>query len=257
MTILAGVVLMSLASPAQAQFRLRVEDVGTGVGVVITDNGPGDQDPLVGSVIYSSIAPGVAIGGFTVQVTAGVSKPIIGGVNNFAELDLNNISANSSGAGHLRLSLEDTGFTGGAPGGLILVGTVGGTLTAATGSTITVSSWANGANLVPAYGSDTGTTPTTLSALGAIPAGSENAFGPGGVTFGPGAFSTTGSVGFIAGASYSIFAQVDIIFTGPGTVVSFDENQQVLPAPGGLVLALAALPVFGIRYLRRRFRKTA
>src|SRR5262245_17805634 len=82
-------------------FRLRLEDFSTGSGVVITDNGVGDINPLAGAVTYSG-----SINGFLVNVTTGISKPLIGGVNNYAELDLNSVNVQFTGAGKLRITLE-------------------------------------------------------------------------------------------------------------------------------------------------------
>jgi hypothetical protein len=219
------------------------------MGVVVTDNGPGDIEPLLGAIVFSGSVPG----GFTVNVTTGISKPIIGGVNNFAELDLNSVNVQTAGPGTLRITLEDTGYTGGPDGPLNLVALLGGVLVAPPGSTVTFQSWVNPLDLVPALGPDTFPV-AALPALGAIPAGSVAAFGGSGITFGPGAYSAAATVDFTKAGPYALFSQTTVVFTGPGTV-SYDENQQVVPVPAGLVLALTGLPVLGLGYWWRRLRK--
>ena len=221
--------LSFFSSPVSATMRLRIEDVASGVGAVITDNGPGDTNPLVGALTFSS-----GIGSFTVNVTTGVSQPLIGGVSDLGQIDLNSVNVLTSGAGTLRLTLEDTGYLAGSGSTLNVLGTVGGTLTAPAGSTITVQSWANGSNLVPDLGPDQGV--GAIGAIGGAPAGSVAAW-TSAADFGSGAFSGSGAGEFNNGAddTFSLFAQVTVNFTGAGSV-SFDENQRVVPEPASLLL---------------------
>src|SRR5215470_1789161 len=214
--------LSFFSSPVSATMRLRIEDLSNGgdVGAVITDNGPGDINPLVGALTFSG-----QVGSFLVNVTTGLSKPIVGG-SDLGQIDLNSVNVLTSGAGTLRLTLEDTGYLAGPDSTLHVFGTVGGTLTAPAGSTITVQSWANGNNLVPDLGPDQG-----VGAIGGTPAGSVAAWTPE-ADFGSGAFSGSGVGEFNNGAgdTFSLFAQITVSFTGPGSV-SFDENQRVVPEP--------------------------
>ena len=259
MAILAGIVIWGMAaSPAQAQFRLRVEDVGQGVGTIITDQGPGDINPVVGAITFS----GPVGTNFIVNVTTGISMPPVPGGIGYAELDLNSVNVASAGAGTLRITLvqgDDPtapgtgGYTTGPVGTLGLLATIGGTLTAPAGSTLTAQSWANPTNAVIPLGLDQAVGP--IGAIGPVPAGSVSAFPP--FVTGPGAFSATGVAAFTRGTGpYSLFSQVTVSFSGSGSV-SFDENQLVIPAPGGLVLALTGLPVLGLGYLRRRLKAKA
>jgi hypothetical protein len=227
---LAVMALVGFSAAAYADsFRLRIEDVISGAGAVITDNGAGDINPLVGVITFSGSVPG----GFTVNVTTGLSKPMIGGITNIAEMDLNSVNVQTSGAGTLRITLEDTDFIAGANGTLAFLGGVGGTLSAPAGSTATFNTWVNPANLVPALGPDTSPA-AALGAIGGIPAGSIAAFGSG-VTFGPGAFSATGGAPFIKSGSYSLFSQSTLVFTGAG-MVSFDLDTRVVPEPSAMIL---------------------
>src|SRR5262249_34533404 len=95
--------------------------------------------------------------------------------------------------------------------------------------TITVQSWAKGNNLVPDLGLDQAV--GNIGTIGATPAGSVTAW-PSDVTFGTGAFSSTGVGTFDNGPgdTFSLFAQVSINFAGAGSV-SFDENQKAVPVP--------------------------
>jgi hypothetical protein len=249
--LLAGIVMTGLAPPAMASFRLRIEDTGANVGVVLTGTEVPGNNPS-GSITFSG-----AIGAFSVVVTTTVtahSSP-----NNVADLDLNNITVIGSGPGTLRITAEDTGYTRGT-NPFVLQGTVGGTLTGPAGTTDTIQSWANGTNLVPDLGADAGTTSTAVSLasnpLGAIPSGSTKAWNPAFVAS-PGAFSSTSTNSFTSGppTNFSLFVQTTLVFTGAGST-SFNEEQQAFgtPAPQGLVLALSALPVLGAFWLRRRLK---
>ena len=84
-------------------FRLRVENYLSGIGVVITDNDVGDANPLAGAITYLG-----SLNSLAVNITTGISQPLIGSVNNYAALHLNSVNIQVSGAGALRLTLEDS-----------------------------------------------------------------------------------------------------------------------------------------------------
>jgi hypothetical protein len=241
-TVAAMLLSLVVAAPASAALVLRIEDVGTGTGAVIFDNGPGDIQAGLGVLTFSG-----AVGGFAINVTTGISKPMIGS-SIAGELDLNSVNVSVSGAGTLKLTLYDTDFSATSSQ---IQQLVGGTLTAGVGSSITFQTWANLNNLVPAVGA--ATFPVgPLGPLGGTPAGSVAACGP--LTFGPGAFSATCWSPFIGDGQYSIFSQATAVFTGAGTV-SFDLNSQAtIPEPGSMLLLGSGL--LGLAALaRRRSRK--
>src|SRR5437660_704236 len=93
-------VLIVFRSVAYADsLRLRLEDVGAGEGVVLTDTEGVGFINFVGS-----------IGGFVLNITTGNSNPVIGAINNFGELDLSSINISGPGSGTLRITLEDDSY---------------------------------------------------------------------------------------------------------------------------------------------------
>lgn len=262
--ILAGIAMMGLASPAQAQFRMRVEDVTLGVGVVITDQLPPDMfasgPGSLGTIVYAG-----AVGNFNVTVNTGLSKPAISG--SFADLDLTFTVSTTTG-GTLRVTLEDNGYTGGSPGPLSVQGTIGGTISGV--GSVVVQSGVNTSNNYIALGADTAAAPpaVALGAIGGLPAGTNTFAFAQNVAIGPttgqtvatsasstaSAFNASGSAGFTATGAYALYQQALFTFAGTGLATG-DLHTQVLPGPGGLALALTALPGFGLAWLRRRFKK--
>jgi hypothetical protein len=224
--------------------RVRLEDVGAGQGVVVSDNGPGDVNLLVGALTVVGSLPGA-----TVNVTTGISKPVVAG-----QLSLNSVHVVTAGAAALRITLEDTGFTFGPDGSMSLDATLGGVLTAPAGSTIAAQAYVNTDDLVPALGPDI--TPTgPLAAIGAIPPGSVSVFGGIAAVLGPGAFATAADITFEKAGPYSLFQQVTLAFAGPGTV-SFDLTStaaQAVPEPASAALIASGLVALALsRRLRAR-----
>jgi hypothetical protein len=226
-------------------FRLRIEELGSGIGVVVTDNGEGDTNSALG-VISTSLT----FGALLVDVTTGLSNPVLPspGPLAYAEMDFNSVLVDATVPASFRLSLEDSDFTAGPLGPLMLIGRVGGTLTAAQGSSASFQTWVNPTNLVPDFGVDQAT--AGLVSPISMPANSVAAFDPA-YTVGPGAFSSTSFASFDNLGQYSLFSQAIINFNGPG-IASFDLDTQVVPEPSALLLIGSGFSILGIWRLRKR-----
>jgi hypothetical protein len=79
----------------------------------VGDNLPGDINPLVGVITFS----GPIGANWLVNVTTGISKPIIGSAVN-PQIDLNSVNVSSPTGGQLRFGVVDSGFTGPISGGV-------------------------------------------------------------------------------------------------------------------------------------------
>lgn len=121
-------------APAQATLSLRLDD-GIGDSVTITDNGPGDEDPLVGSIAYSGPV------GFNWYITStgGTSKPVSGSAS-APVLDLSTLDF-SFGPGTLEIQLSDTDFDNSPP--MTFAGAISGN----TDGSVTFNTWADPANI--------------------------------------------------------------------------------------------------------------
>ena len=204
---------------------------------------------MTGALTYSG-----SLNSLAVNITTGISQPLIGSANNYAELHLNSVHIQVSGAGTLRLTLEDS-YTIGPDGGMSAIGLVGGTLVAKAGSTATFQSWVNSDNLVPDLGPNAFSfNGLPLAPIGATPAGSVALWAGDGVTFGSGAFSSTASAGFMHDGPYSLFTQATLNFTGAG-IVSFDSDLSTVPEPTSLLLLGSGLAGVGL-WNRRRKKST-
>lgn len=250
--VLAGVVTLAVANPANAGFRMRIDNNSNGQGVVFTDGlAPVANNPSSGFLTVTG-----ANGNFTVISATGTSQPpqnIMPGA--LHALDLTGISVSSAGGGTMTMSLQLTGLS--YSGIMGLMAHVGGTLASTgSGSSVNFSLWANGSNNFPAYGADQSAF-GAIGAIGALPAGSVNAFGPGGVTFSStGAFSADGFANFTSGGTYSLFLQAVITFGASGGSASFDFlGGTAVPAPAGLILFATAVPGLAFGFVRSRRKK--
>jgi hypothetical protein len=214
--IVAGIAVLVGPSTSEAAFKLRLSDDNGATWTTVEDQvllPVPDSNPTVGAVTFIG-----SVGAFTVNVTTGVSKPVLSS----GIMDLNSINVTSVGGGTLLVELTDTDFAGPAPGYSFHVG----------GTTSGSASFeAGGTNSNAEFDLSNSTGPIAVSAP---------------------AFSF--SSGFASGGAnpFSLTIRAIITHSGPGNT-SFNAELRPVPAPAGLILAATALPFVGL--LRRRLRK--
>ncbi len=218
-----GLATLAFSTPASAVAKLMLDDGGTTVTIV--DNGVGDISPILGVVSFNG-----SVGtNWVVNVTTGISAPIIGDPP--PNMDLNSVNVSSSGAGTLTIKFTDDGFYA-----------VNGKFNTYAGPTV-------------AYTLVGGTTDgsvalTTYAGIGA--------FGAPGISFantgalGPGAFSSSSSAPLLAwGANDYLTIEAVIIHTAAGQISSFD-GELTVPEPTTLSILGIGLAAFGLVNRRRR-----
>lgn len=220
----AGLSLLGMASPARASIELVLTQTsgggGTGTGTAV-----GNTDTFSGTVgdfaVTVSIATSNSPGSPSLAYTTGSAITI---TNNGANTET------------LQILSSANGFTSpSSPPPLNVTDTVSGSVTSGT----IVSGNAQGfASLTNALGAETFA--STKLVIATVPGGTS--------------FSANGDVGgFNATSTYSLTFVENITLSAGGTVTVTGGNvETVVPAPAGLVLALAGLPVLGLGYLRRR-----
>lgn len=245
--LFAGIAMLGTSSTANADFRMRIQDITsgpTGVGAVLTDS------PQDGTIVFNG-----AVGAFNVNVTTGLSQPPLGlNPAALAAIDLNTVNVSSTGTGTrtLKIWLEYDGPGIIAPAGTIFAtGNGGGTLQAGAGSSVTFQSWINTANLVPGLGPDTNPPAALLATTGDPPAGST---GVTNLVFNTTPFSGGSTTSFTDTGSYSLFMEITMVFTAGAASASGDFHlfTSNVPEPATIIAALTGLPMLGGHLLRRR-----
>ncbi len=232
------VVLTVLTTPtfADAGFYLRLQS-GSDV-VVVQDNQVGDANSAVGAITFI----GNVGSNFTTNVTTGLTNPIVGN-NSTGHLDLNSVNVASNGSGSLTITLVNDAMSSPTttPAEVQLISQLGGTLSGS--GQLTYQSWFNPSG---------GTGPTfDGNGVMTVPGGSQSS-GQLGPYSGP--FSGYSATNYftLSSTPYTLFNQAVISFNGPGSVSFNGDTLLATPAPGGLALALCALPFLGFAYSRRR-----
>jgi len=250
-----------LPTQADAQFRLRIEDPTTGYGVVVSDEGVGDMGAGQPGVIMFSL---FGLGGADTSLTIAQGRQAPYDTHALGDLYLNSVTISSTGPAHLKLTLEDTGYTNGS-GWLQLTSRMidndpgpleSGYFNAGVGSTVKIQSYITG-SAPPALGADS-VNPNVASLLPAM--GAITGTGTGNQILNPGS-SLTGdkSALYYSTGSYSLFTTVMVDLMGTGyNEVSFYQDASVVQAPDALTpepasLLLISTGLLGLAGARRRY----
>lgn len=226
-------VAVAIPRSAEAGLLLRVEDLGSGFVATVND--------LFGSGavnISTSLGPNI-----TFISAMGISKPMLpAAAGIYSQMFLNSFTLTTARDTMVRISLLDSGFTGGIGAGpLTLWNTISGNLMAPVGSTLTARTHAFQGATLPTSG------------------GISQQF----TSFGVGTtFANSTFTEFEATGSYSMYTQVTMAFTGAGNI-SFNQDSYlpipeggaaIVPVPEPGTLVMLATGVFGLVCTSRRRR---
>jgi len=180
-----------------------------------------DSNPLVGVIGYTG-----SIATFSVNITTGISKPVIGP----RTIDLSSVNVSGVAAGNLFIFLLDTDFTYATSGPRSLTSSIGGTT---MGSVSAKGGW-NSLNSESFFSNI-------------------NSLGP----FGPVAFagSATGTISPTGGSPFAIGEGVWITHTAAGQISSFNFETKAsdgTPMPEPATATLLLLGLAGLACRRRR-----
>ncbi len=220
--MLTGVMLFGMTGQAEAVGTLRLTSGGD--QVTITDNGAGDSSGVVGVVSFSG-ALGTSV--WEVNVTTGITNPVIGNDTDNPRMDLNSVNVSTTGPGTIMIEWTATDFNG--VEGVAFTSGIGGT----TDGSVLLETFLDASNT--AFGQA-----TQLTSQG---------------PFAPVAFAST--VGGLAGAptsgQYSLTQKVTITHTAGGQISSFDaELTGQVPEPGTVFLFGTGLAGLGLWNWKRK-----
>jgi hypothetical protein len=198
--------------------------ISDGVNPVISinDNLTGDLNPATGELTVST-----NVGVWTLSISTGVSKPVLGGATN-PVMDLV-IQASSTAAGNLTYTFSDINF-GPAPG--TLKSTVSGQVISGAPTTVDYSVYGNQSNNAAAL-----TTLLTTTGTNALP------------------ILTSNSGALSLGSQFSLSQVVQLTASGASSV-SVDASLNVVPEPSTVALTFLGLAslVGGLARRRRSSR---
>lgn len=190
--------------------------------VSVSDGAGGDVNSALGAITF--IGP---IGSFFLNVTTGLTKPVIGSAD-YPEVDIMSVNV-SGGSGTLTIKFTDTDFTGLGMAGFL--SEIGGT----TDGSVTFNSYLDTGNI--SFG-----TATTISTLG---------------PYSGGAFSGSSWTSLTpSSAPYSITLVTTVVHNSGNKTSSFDARVAV-PEPSSLILlgsGLLSIMILG-RIGRKRINK--
>lgn len=150
---------LAWACSAGATPTLTLND-GLGHTVTVSDGSLHDSNPETGAVTWLG-----SLGAWKLNVTTGVSKPVIGGAGE-PELDLVSVDATSKAGGSLTITLTDTGFMHDGVAKASIGGTSAGGVTFTTwadSTQLTSQTFGKGAFSGASYGNVTAEVPYSLS----------------------------------------------------------------------------------------------
>jgi hypothetical protein len=218
-TLVHAAMAVGLLGGVQAAYAIPTLSLSTDGGAAIScaDGAACDINPLAGVVTFSQ-----SLGDFAVNVTTGLSKPILTGGNPLMDLNTVNIQV-WGGARTLQIAFSDTGFD--IYGGRIVM-EYGGTLSG-TGASFEHSAYYDAGNTLFGEG-------TLIGQLG---------------QYQPGGFSGAVDGGESPNAPYSVTEILTLRTAGGLTVFSGDFEVNV---PEPTTLALLAISLIGFATVRRR-----
>ena len=236
--LLAVVAAMALHSSARAAFTVTLSVQGFG-SQTISDNGAGDTD--VRTNFINSIG---AIDGYTYAITANTNSPSGGFGGQFVVQQNALVTANSETTGALTIFTSSDDFTTGSASAVTL------SVFNALAETTFNRGVAIAITTITPPGGSTGTTPEATVLGGPIPS-SDQTTSRVVVSSNPFTISNTLTITGLTRLAGEGIPQ----FNGSLTSTALDDGgasaANVVPAPAGIVLAVTALPLFGL--LRRRW----